>query len=1647
MVPDRTPKHNDNGVAGGLAKVRAIATPTNLLIGAAGATMLVAAAAGISYGDAMAKLGALTQGAGRVLGLTSGQLEASAEAAAAAGNMTVGAARDIQAGYLLVAKSGDVLTGLTAVTKDFAAATGQDAKAAQQEMAAAFTDPIKGADDLAQKYGLLTQEQADYIDKLVAEGRQEEAQKALLDAVKQAFGGAAEKAEGLAGAWDNIKSAADRAWVSAGRFFNTYGPSMLNAASLALGGSGNEMDAFMNKGGAAAGVSAATAAANQARASAASAAAGYQGDNRQSFQSTMGQLQAGINAGGNADQLKDWTEALAANKRAYDSWVPSAQKANDVAAAEATLAKARTPAAKAAAASALVLAKNEGVVITQSDLMSQAHSRATAASAAASRAGENHAATLAREAAAQEASIRNTYTLAAAYDQSGAAALIAEARVKAESKAIKDRGDIAAATSREAQLLIAQQVANSDKSSAAMRDQAAIQADVNGMVAAGNLPAEKAAELVQERIAALPLLAAQEAAQQLKVKDGADKATKALGDQAAAQAALKAASYGKQANDDDAAAARELATLKEQLSLVGATDEARIHDLATLKAQQDAVGRYKDADDAFTRNYVTNQVAIADQQQKLKEAQDAYNASLTQTADNWEIIAGKVQAAGQGMADAFGTAGKAIGDVASTYASYMASQSKLEEEHNRAITAAGKNQQLIAQANQRFALQSSGAQVAAYGDMITAAKGFFTTGSAGYQALAAAEKVYRVAQLAMSIQAMVQQVRETITHVASSGARTAANATEGMSAQAKLTWPLNLIAMAATAAALLAAGISVFGGGGGSSAVAPTSSADLQKAAGTGTVLGSTNDKSASIAHSLDLVAKNTADDLGVANAMLVSLKTINTSIVAMAATVGKEIAVSGSIGDTSKLNLGDSGSAGFLGLFASSTTRSLYDAGITLAATTVGNIVASGITGQTYQIVEQVKKSSGFLGIGGGTKTTYQTSTGALPSDISASIQSVIGSLENGIVAAAGSIGNAGAKAMLDSFTVDIGKLSFPGQSTYATLLQLAPAFANLQSSLAGAKSAADIASEAADLQKQLWEATGDTASIRAAELAALDPSNRALQQRLYDLTDEAAATAAANTVAQERAGIETTLLGLQGDTVTQRQNELAALDPANRALQQQVYALQDQQAAATAAAQADQAAAQAAQAVAQERSGIEQQLLQLQGDTVALRQRELAALDPTNRAIQQQVYDLTDLQAAQAAASQAEQEAAQAAAAIAQERAGLESQLLQLQGDTVTLRQNELAALDPSNRALQQQIYDLTDYQAAQAAAAQATADATQAATEAAAAAEQQAQAIAQERAGIQQQLWQLTGDTASIRATELAGLDASNRALQEQVYALTDQQAAIQAATQAATEAAQAEQAIAQERSGLMSQLWQLTGDTASIRAAQLASLDPSNRALQEQIYAISDAQDAAKAAADLASAWKTVGDSIMDEIKRIRGLSDTGTTSFASAQGQFNTAIAAAMGGNQDAAKSLPDLSKSLLDAATLAATSRQELDRVQAQTASALQSVYDMIGSAVGTSGAATSAVLGTTASNDNTSASSDAWWSTFANAATAAAPSGGNSDMVAEIRQLRAEVAGMRSENNAGHANTAEGTTGTYKTLDAVTRQGGGNAIAVEQAA
>jgi hypothetical protein len=103
-------------------------------------------------------------------------------------------------------------------------------------------------------------------------------------------------------------------------------------------------------------------------------------------------------------------------------------------------------------------------------------------------------------------------------------------------------------------------------------------------------------------------------------------------------------------------------------------------------------------------------------------------------------------------------------------------------------------------------------------------------------------------------------------------------------------------------------------------------------------------------------------------------------------------------------------------------------------------------------------------------------------------------------------------------------------------------------------------------------------------------------------------------------------------------------------------------------------------------ERYSLETQLLQLQNDTILLRQRELETIDESNRALQLKIWAIED-----------EVAAYQEALRVYEEARNLELQFLQLVGDTAEIRRRELDALNPLNRGLQEMIYRLQDAQTA--------------------------------------------------------------------------------------------------------------------------------------------------------------------------------------------------------------------------------------------------------------------------------------------------------------------------------------------------------------
>lgn len=387
----------------------------------------------------------------------------------------------------------------------------------------------------------------------------------------------------------------------------------------------------------------------------------------------------------------------------------------------------------------------------------------------------------------------------------------------------------------------------------------------------------------------------------------------------------------------------------------------------------------------------------------------------------------------------------------------------------------------------------------------------------------------------------------------------------------------------------------------------------------------------------------------------------------------------------------------------------------------------------------------------------------------------------------------------------------------------------------------------------------------------------------------------------------------------------------------------------------------------------------------------------------------DLTAEQADAVTIAYNQIQATKAQTAVLTERAGLEKELLQAQGNTVALRELELAGYDDSNKELKRSIWAIADKAEADAKAAKLLEEQTAAATKLAEDAASAMKRITDERAGLEKQLLTLQGDTVALRNLELIALDPSNQALQLQIWLLEDQATALQKANDIAT-----------ERTGLEKQLLQAQGKTAEIRALELAALDPSNRALQEQIWAI---EDATAATTELTNAWQSVTNSIFDEVNRIRGLLGQGSTaSLASAQSAFNSASILARAGDKTSAENLPALSQALLEVAASQANSLTDLKRIQAVTANSLEQTGNILNnSSLSSSGSTVSVATGLgTVSTIPTSGS------------TALTTALSNADVVTAINNLNANIDLLRAEVRADVTHNAK----TAKLLDRVIPDG-----------
>jgi len=319
-----------------------------------------------------------------------------------------------------------------------------------------------------------------------------------------------------------------------------------------------------------------------------------------------------------------------------------------------------------------------------------------------------------------------------------------------------------------------------------------------------------------------------------------------------------------------------------------------------------------------------------------------------------------------------------------------------------------------------------------------------------------------------------------------------------------------------------------------------------------------------------------------------------------------------------------------------------------------------------------------------------------------------------------------------------------------------------------------------------------------------------------------------------------------------------------------------------------------------------------------------------------------------------------------------------------------------------------------------AQADAQVAAANAEAAVRAAEAVARLAEINLGWQQKIDVLQG-TQTQRQVDLAnaltGADASTALLINQLFALED-----------AAAAAAAAQVVAQQRYGLETQLLQVQGNTAELRARELTLLDASNQPLQKQIWALEDkafadaaaaqaaiesarvnqqaAQEAARASQQIKDAWQSVTDSIFSEVARIRGL--LGTTGTAGAESRFAIATAQARAGDQEAAKLLPALSRAVLDLAQANAVTSLDLARVQARTAGSLETTGLTLAGQYGLQ----------LPSYDVGTASVPFDMVAQIHKGERIVPAASNDELVSEIKALRQEVAGLRQSSAETASNT-----------------------------
>lgn len=630
----------------------------------------------------------------------------------------------------------------------------------------------------------------------------------------------------------------------------------------------------------------------------------------------------------------------------------------------------------------------------------------------------------------------------------------------------------------------------------------------------------------------------------------------------------------------------------------------------------------------------------------------------------------------------------------------------LQAKYQQALQDAGGDSVKIAAVQAKNAR----AQLTTYAAMSGAAKGFFREGSRGYKSMEAAEKVFRAFELGQAIANAAKQIGliQSVTaaelagnqtaaasaataaaadaaasQIAGTAAASAAVAGQGAKGDPYSAWAR----MAAMAAAMAALGFAVGGGGGGGS--------KSTYVTGSGTTLGDRDAASTSIADSIDRLTEVDTLTMQYSGQMLAALRSIDAGINGLGSQVLRDIG--GGYGSNLATDRGTLMSLGanLMGLVFSQAR-----------AQTVGEIRSNGLALQDTQATNNAWQATWSATRN---RRSADAAAAAALSPYADDFESVILRIGDSLQNAAGPLGLsvdqvaaslAGATVQLDLIVTrdksgeeiaaaiaaqlskagdQIASQALPGferfqsvgEAYYETITRVASGVEEARAALAPLNlTMAELASVAGGAGDVGAELTRNSIAMRESTAGVLSSVGR-----LVDGLDGSAAELAESYAELVDARRTLGALGVQASALT---TGLLAAAGGLDGLSDSLSAYSDW------ALTDGERLALATQALRDQFGGLGLTLPATVADYRAL----VAGIDTSTEAGQRllgQVLGLADGYGELASAQQA----------VADERAGLEEQLLQLQGDTAALRARELDGLDASNRALQQRIWALQDEQ----------------------------------------------------------------------------------------------------------------------------------------------------------------------------------------------------------------------------------------------------------------------------------------------------------------------------------------------------------------